>query len=1032
MSNTVGKISGQMLESNLEREGVELAFDTDLLFLNTSSNRIGINNDTPFRTLLVDSYLRTTDLIVDNSYTLENLTFSGNTISSATNLYLSASGDEPTITARRIDTANLYIDGNSIVSKIINADINLIPAGTGLINLDADVEVTGSLHATGDVTFDGNFVIGSDSNDNVSFGAELASDIIPDINNFYDIGTSSKRFSDVYTYLINGTNYSAGGSTVAGIDLGLRAGNTWYVATNGNNTNVGDHPNGPFATIEWALSQALFGDTVFVYPGTYVELFPLVVPAGVTVKGSSIRDVKIVPDTASTHEDVFKVNDQSTIEDLTVADFYYDSGLDKGYAFSFASGINVVKRSPYIRNISVITKGSVTSIGDPLGYDQADAGRGAKIDGSVANVSSNEASMLFHSATFITPGVDCIVMKNGVRVEWLNSFIYYAYRGLYAENGSAGFASLGLRYGAELRSIGSANVYGMYGAWADGSDTLMYLITHNFGYIGAGKDTSNDPTNVIQANEVVELNSGIIYYQSVDHKGNFRVGDLLTIESATGKIILDSISNTSTNLTVTDGTNTTYIDALEVTTGNITITGNTIQSNSGGINFVTSNNNLDLSSNIVSTKSLTIAGTTSLKKNLILGNNSLDTTALISKLTTDFLPLNSNYTLGSSSRSFKNLYAAKLDFGSMLIDTNFIATTESNSDLEIAANGSGVVRVSDTLGLDQSLTVFNNSQFVNLNANIFTITSSNPIGVTNLIAPEFSNGDINIQGNVIKTTLSNSNLELKANSSGGLILDQALRITDSTINNILSLGSEADRSIIINPYSNQLLKFNSTNALKIPVGNNTNRLLINTGEIRFNNLSSTFQSRISGTTKTLHGLFDADLNTSLTAESSPGANDNTIRMTINGTVRGTITSQSAMFDKVRIDEIEIDNNRISTTNSNADIQIDLSGTGEVSVKNSINIVNNTIKNIGSGAATSIISTGTGYVRFAGTEAVGIPYGTTFDQPTGVPAGAIRVNYDSSTGEVFDGITWIPMVGNFSGVTATEMEEITDQWSLILG
>ncbi len=155
-------------------------------------------------------------------------------------------------------------------------------------------------------------------------------------------------------------------------------------------------------------------------------------------------------------------------------------------------------------------------------------------------------------------------------------------------------------------------------------------------------------------------------------------------------------------------------------------------------------------------------------------------------------------------------------------------------------------------------------------------------------------------------------------------------------------------------------------------------------------------------------------------------------LTINGTVRGTITSQSATFDKVRIDEIEIDNNRISTTNSNADIQIDLSGTGEVSVKNSINIVNNTIKNIGSGAATSIISTGTGYVRFAGTEAVGIPYGTTFDQPTGVPAGAIRVNYDSSTGEVFDGITWIPMVGNFSGVTATEMEEITDQWSLILG
>jgi hypothetical protein len=1032
MSNTVGKISGQMLESNLLREGVDLAFDSDLLYLNTSSKRIGINNSTPFRTLLIDNDLLTNDLIVDNSFTLEDLSFTGNTLSSSSNIYLYASGPSPTITTKRLDTANLYIDGNSIVSKTINSDINLIPAGSGNILFDADVEINGSLHATGDVTFDGNLVIGSDNNDNVSFAAELASDIVPDLNNFYDIGTSSKRFSDIFTYLINGTNYAAGGSTVAGIDLGLRAGNTWYVATNGNNSNVGDHPNGPFATIEWALSQATFGDTILIYPGTYVELFPLVIPAGVTIRGSSIRDVKIVPDTASTHEDVFKLNDQTTVEDLTIADFYYDSGLDKGYAFSFAPNINVVKRSPYIRNISVITKGSVISGTDPLGYDQADAGRGAKIDGASANASSNEATMLFHSATFITPGVDCIVMKNGVRVEWLNCFIYYAYKGLYAENGSLGFAGLGLKYGAEVRSIGSANVYGMFGAWADGNDTLIYLITHNFGYIGSGKSNNNDPTNVIQANEVVELNSGTIYYQSVDHKGNFRIGDLLKIEGSTGKIILDSITNTSTNLNVTDGTNTSYIDAFEVTTGNITINGNTIQSNSGNLNFLTSNTLLDLTSNIVSTKSLILNGTVSLKKNLILGNNSSDTTGFVSQLTKNFLPLDSSYTLGSSSIPFRNLYAANLDFGSILIDTNVITTTVSNSDLELAAHGLGVVRAGDSLMLDQNLVVTGSSQFTNLTANIFTTTSNSPLVITNLIAPEFDNGDIKIQGNVIKTTLSNSNLELRANSSAGIIVDQTLQITNSTISNILNSGSEVDRSINITPYSNQILKLNSTNAVRIPVGNNTTRTLITTGEIRFNNLSSTFQSRISGTTKTLHGLFDADLNTSLTAESSPGANDNIIRMTINGTVQGTINSQAATFQKVRIDEIEIDSNKIRTTNSNSDIQLDTSGTGVVNVKNSIHLSNNILKNAGSNAITSIISTGGGYVRFAGDGAVGIPIGDTSQQPVGVPTGGIRINTDTNTGEVFDGTTFIPMVGNFSGITAAQMDEITNLWILLMG
>ena len=1031
MSNTVGKISGQMLESNLLREGEDLAFDTDLLYLNVNTNRIGINNDTPFRTLLVDGTTRTTDLIVDNPFSLEDLTFSGSTISSASNLFLSASGPEPTITTKRLETANLYIDGNSIVSKILDGDINLVPAGAGSVILDADVEVTGSLHATGDITFDGNFVIGSDDSDNVTFQAELASDIIPDVNNLYDIGTNTKQFKDIFTYLINGTNYSAGGSTVAGIDLGLRAGNIWYVAINGNNSNVGDHPNGAFATVEWALSQASSGDTVYIYPGTYVELFPLVVPQGVTVTGAGIRSVKIVPDTASQYEDVFKLNGETTVEDLTVADFYYDSGLDKGYAFSFAPGFTVTSRSPYIRNISVITKGSVTSIGDPLGYDQLDAGRGALVDGSVANPGSNEASMLFYSATFITPGVDCVVMKNGVRVEWLNSFIYYANRGLYALNGAAGFASLGLKFGAEVRSIGSANVYGNYGAVADGASTLMYLITHNFGYIGSGNNSNNDPTNVIQANEVVESNNGVIHYQSVDQLGNFRVGDLLEIESSTGRIVLNSITNTSTNLTVTDGTNTTYIDDSEVTTGNITISGNTIQSNSGDLNFSTINNDLDLISNIVSTKSLTISGNTTLQKNLTLGNTGANTTSLNAQLNVDLLSNSSDRTLGSPGLSFRNLYSAKLDFGSILIDTNVITTTESNSDLELAANGTGSVRVSDSLGLDQNLTVSSLSSFFNINASNLTVTSSSPIIAANIASPEFNNSDISISGNVIKTTTSNSNLELKANSAAGIIVDQTLQITNSTISNILGSGTESDRSVIISPYSNQALKLNSTNALRIPVGNNTTRVLSNTGEIRFNNLNSTFQARISGTTKTLHGLFDADLNTSLTAESSPGANDDTIRMTINGTVRGTITAQQASFNKVKIDEIEIAANRLSTTNSNADLQLDLSGTGSVNIKDSFYIQGNSFTNIGNNAVTSIISTGSGYVRFDGTGAIQIPSGTTAEQVLTAPVGTIRYNIDDTTGEVFDGNIYVPMAGNSSGISANDMQELADFWILIL-
>ena len=76
MANALGRISGQLLKDNLTRNGQELAFDTDLLFLNTSSKFIGVNSAVPFRPLMVDGTLLTTDI------TSTGLTSSQITISS--------------------------------------------------------------------------------------------------------------------------------------------------------------------------------------------------------------------------------------------------------------------------------------------------------------------------------------------------------------------------------------------------------------------------------------------------------------------------------------------------------------------------------------------------------------------------------------------------------------------------------------------------------------------------------------------------------------------------------------------------------------------------------------------------------------------------------------------------------------------------------------------------------------------------------------------------------------------------------------
>lgn len=64
--------------------------------------------------------------------------------------------------------------------------------------------------------------------------------------------------------------------------------------------------------------------------------------------------------------------------------------------------------------------------------------------------------------------------------------------------------------------------------------------SHTFEYVGTGDDLSkalpNTGAQPIQANEVVQVNGGEVIYTSTDQKGNFRVGDQLTINSVLGTI----------------------------------------------------------------------------------------------------------------------------------------------------------------------------------------------------------------------------------------------------------------------------------------------------------------------------------------------------------------------------------------------------------------------------------------------------------------------------------------------------------------
>ena len=942
----VGRISGPLLFANLERNGIDLAFRNNLstaqlLYLDVNSGLISVNTDTPINELTIDGISKTNNLL-STTAKIANFNISNNNIDiSAGDIFVNANR---IINIPTLRNTEIQINDNTISSYNTNSNIDLSANGTGTVEALADTNVTGNVHATGNITADGSLTFGDGDTDDIVLGAEIASDIIPDQNNTYRLGSPSKQWQNLYSNLLNGNAISTGSISVGSTFHATRQGNTFWVAQNGDDTNVGDHPNGPFKTIKHALDQADASTggpvTIHVMPGGYEEELPLVVPSNVTIRGEDIRNTIIRPSSADQSKDIFHMNGESTVQNLTIKDFYYDSLNDTGYAFRFAPNTVVSTRSPYIQNVTVITQGSATSASDPRGFASGDAGKGALIDGADVLSASNEASMLFHSVTFITPGVDAVTMTNGVRVEWLNSFTYFADKGLYAVDGGTGHLSSDgstVKYGAELRSIGSASVYGNYGAYADGAGTLMYLIQHNFAYIGVGKYVDNDPSRVIQSQEVTELNAGRIYYNSIDHRGNFRVGDNFFIDQDTGEISLELTEadiDALNGLTITTNGQTTYIDGTRVETGNIRFRGNDITSLSGNIEIDSFSGNINLTSSTNVSKNLDMTGDLSFGGTLnTLGDQITDTIDFNVDFDQDLVPNTTLvHSLGSSTKVWSNLYGSEANFGTVKIFDNVITTNDSNADLELRASGTGKIYLED-----ENLNITNNLQVqglstlndlttndlvtagpIALNSNFSTtnLTISQNLDVTG--SAQFE--EILIDDNYITTTSSNTNIELRASGTGQIVIPDA----DFTITNNFDVQGTMYTSDMNVSTDVEAVNFdNSTiqtqsNILETYISN-ADLDLRATGDVVFDDSVVITQ--------------DLTVTQNLT-----GANLTTDSVTV-GAIN--ITDTFAMEDMNSSTDIQIFDNVITTTNSNSNLELRGAGSGSIYLQ-SLEFTGNTI------------------------------------------------------------------------------------------
>ena len=1266
----VGRISGPLLKANLERNGIDLAFETDLLYLDVTNSRIGINTATPQYDLDVDGTVKSTRQIADVSATIGDIELIGNTIRSTNgNLNLGTLDNVVYQNKARIDSID--IEGNLISTNESNANLEISPNGTGTVEVQSDMNVTGNIHATGNISADGNITLGDADTDSITFNAKVASNIIPDATNTYTLGESGTGWNEVFVNQITATSVTTDSAVIDGVDLTLRQGNIFYVAENGDDTFTGTHQQDPFASLKHALSQASAGDTIYLFPGVYTEVFPLTVPAGVSVQGGGIRSVKIVPTTATRYNDCFLLNGESTVEDLTIADYYsgrnnftitsgggasgtftvnvgttdqahtyvsggritndaktidiavtgatyvhgtgvltvtysgtapangeevYLGGLvfscngtnrtfpDNGYGFRFATDFEVTSRSPYIKNITAITKGSVTTAEDPRGFNEGDAGKGALIDGAYATANSKEASMLFHSATFIVPGVDAISCTNGVRVEWLNSFTYFANRSFHCFNSNAGKAYNGKtkvrlggitgtftqgntitftsvdnstivtatidsvnrdvmkidgiyddvdgfdttpasiidgsatateilsvdkrEFGAEIRMIGSASVYGNFGLVGDGSGVIIYAIGHNLAYIGNGKEVTNDPNTVNQANEIVELNNAKVRYNSVDHRGDFRVGDLFYVDQESGSVsfVASNLNIDITNgVTFTTGSDTTFINGNSIRTGNVRISGQTIETTSGDLILDSATNDVTISANVDINGNLDVSGNVTVGGNITLGDADTDNIEITARIDSDLIPnVTDTYNLGSDTKIWNNLYVNQVEVDDIEINTNYITTTSSNADLELRANGTGEILVpNNNVEITNDLTVSGTTTLANTNitGTLTHVGDFTQTGNTTVNGNVTVTGNLDVDGrvdfesiriedNFITTTDSNADLELRANGSGEVVIpnnnlrvDNDVTVTGAisaaTINasgsitanqwfvgdifiddnfittnssnadldlrangtgKVLAEGLEFDSNSIATTTGDlnfdaesELVVFDNTGAVQLPKGTTAERPTAVAGQIRYNTDNNVFEGFNGTHWINVTGVQDLDGDTKITAELTPGANDNTIRFDIAGTTVVDITDQRLNAHKVVVDDITIDGNVISTSTTDTDLQLSANGTGKVRFDN-LGFKDNILSNEVDDAVTLFESSANGYVKFDGTYGLVIPVGTSLDRPGAsyTETGMMRFNTADERVEVYDGSQWAGVAGASAGINANDADSIAIVSAIIFG
>ena len=319
-------------------------------------------------------------------------------------------------------------------------------------------------------------------------------------------------------------------------------------------------------------------------PGVYTENNPVTIPANVSLMGDNLRSVAVAPQTPSA--DLFYVNNGSYVWGITIRNY-----LANGFSYD-PSLITTAFVSPYIQNLtSSTTTGTAVYIdGDACSAFSTKAmivgfftiinqgGIGIHIVNSGYSQSVNiytiacDIGIKVESGAFITlNGSDCSIgnfglIAEGVGPQTTTGNIVSQFQGNFVLNnlsnnrpnvntvmvidGDPQFYTIDtiVPIDALTCEVSVQQVY--LGNAAPGTGVAFFTRSsiiasaHTFEYVGAGTNPATALPQYggipIEANEVLQIDGGVVTYTSTDHKGNFKVGDGFIVNQATATITGDA------------------------------------------------------------------------------------------------------------------------------------------------------------------------------------------------------------------------------------------------------------------------------------------------------------------------------------------------------------------------------------------------------------------------------------------------------------------------------------------------------------